>query len=67
MQQLRVFFVADGALPEGHDFVLIGTGDEVAVVYRESAVCPRVMQDVWDALPHGGVDVAPVVRLRALA
>lgn len=42
-------FVADNALPEGHDFVLIQTPTATVVVYRESAITPDLLEQSWAA------------------
>lgn len=36
-------------LPDGHDFLLVATTHEVVILYRDSAVCPRVLEDSWAA------------------
>lgn len=36
-------------LPEGHDFLLVQTANEVVIAYRRSALCPRVLEDSWAA------------------
>lgn len=36
-------------LPDGHDFLLVRTCHQVVVVYRESALSPRVLEDSWAA------------------
>lgn len=45
----RIEFLSNDQLPEGQDFVLICHGDGVFIGYRESAVCPRVLEDSWAA------------------
>lgn len=42
-------FVSDAEMPEGHDFALIATGDGALILYRESAVCPAVLEESWAA------------------
>lgn len=36
-------------LPEGRDFLLVQTANEVVIAYRRSALCPRVLEDSWAA------------------
>lgn len=43
----EIRFVSE--LPKGHDFVLVALPDSVVILYRESAVCPRVLEDSWAA------------------
>ena len=42
-------FVEDDALPEGHDFVLVQSGGDVLMFYRESAVTPQNLEASWAA------------------
>lgn len=46
-------FVAEDALPEGHDFVFVENGDHCMIFYRQSAAGnARVLEDSWAAYRH---------------
>lgn len=47
--QYGVEFVCDEAMPEGRDFVLVQGDEWVVMAYRQSAVCPEVLEDSWAA------------------
>lgn len=48
-QQHSIAFVADDALPAGHDFMLIVSPSGAHVFFRASAVTPAVLEDSWAA------------------
>lgn len=37
-------------LPDGHDFAFVVTLDAVHAFYRETAVCPELLEDSWAAM-----------------
>lgn len=48
--QHRIQFVNDEDMPEGHDFILVAPQPCGALIlYRESAVNERVLEDSWSA------------------
>jgi hypothetical protein len=42
-----VKYVSDEELPPGHDWALVRQGSNVWAFFKESAVCPRVLEQAW--------------------
>ena len=45
----KVEFVGDGDLPEGVEWALYMAPGEAVVLFVESALCPRVLEEAWEA------------------
>lgn len=61
MHEIR--FVSDEAMPPGHDFVLVQCGArDYVILYRESAITPKVLEDSWAAFRALAADPHPPLR-----
>lgn len=49
MNNYRVVFVSDQALPEGQDWAIVECGDETVCVMKQSRISPDMLEEAWAA------------------